>query len=114
MKILLKALRHPALAAERITWKKNRFIRLRLRGGQDQEPLQMHWSDLPSRSSFLNQCVSRYSYSSYLEIGCDQDDNFNEIHCENKTGVDPKSGGTVRATSDEFFAGNQQNSTSYS
>jgi hypothetical protein len=109
MNIFLKALRHPALAAERITWKKNRFIRLGLKGGHDQDSLQIHWSDLPSRSSFLNQCIKRLYYSSYLEIGCDQDDNFNEIDCENKTGVDPKSGGTIRATSDEFFAGNQKN-----
>jgi SAM-dependent methyltransferase len=108
MKTLFKALRRPASAAERMNWKKNKFVRLRFKGGQDTDSLPLRWSDLPSRSSFLNQCLERYAYSSYLEIGCDQNDNFNAIDCDNKTGVDPKSGGTIRSTSDEFFAVNQQ------
>ena len=42
----------------------------------------------------------------YLEIGCDDDLLFSKIIVNKKVGVDPKSGGNVRKTSDEFFKTN--------
>lgn len=46
--------------------------------------------------------------TAYLEIGCDTDATFSQIRAKVKVGVDPEAGGTVRATSDKFFAANQQ------
>ena len=43
----------------------------------------------------------------YLEIGCDKDSLFNAVGCADKVGVDPSRGGTLRLTSDEFFASNE-------
>jgi Methyltransferase domain len=50
----------------------------------------------------------RYSYHSYLEIGCRDDDCFANNNFEYRVGVDPVSGGTHRMTSDEFFEQNDQ------
>ena len=47
--------------------------------------------------------INKQNYKSYLEIGCDNDENFSRISIENKIGVDPSKGGTLRMTSDEFF-----------
>ena len=46
--------------------------------------------------------------TAYLEIGCHRDRTFSKVSADVKVGVDPKSGGTVRMTSDEFFQQNQQ------
>ena len=43
-----------------------------------------------------------------MEIGCQSDVNFSKIKIENKVGVDPQSGGTLRMTSDEFFSQNKE------
>jgi hypothetical protein len=55
------------------------------------------------RYDLINHCIQKYGYTSYLEIGCQNDLCFNKIQCENKVGVDPNSGGTVRLTSDKYF-----------
>ncbi len=47
-------------------------------------------------------------YQSYLEIGCETNQTFEKVDVPKKVGVDPKSGGTVRMTSDEFFAQNSE------
>lgn len=56
------------------------------------------------RYDLINHLISRFGYKSYLEIGCKDNECFNAVVCEDKVGVDPVSGGNVRATSDEFFA----------
>ena len=48
------------------------------------------------------------SYKDYLEIGCDKNQLFSKVNIENKTGVDPYSGGNVKKTSDEFFLTNKK------
>jgi len=58
------------------------------------------------RYDLINKCIEKHGYTSYLEIGCQNDLCFNKVNCENKIGVDPKSGGTVRSTSDKFFIEN--------
>lgn len=45
---------------------------------------------------------------SYLEIGCFQNQTFDNIDATYKVGVDPASGGTHRMTSDAYFASIQQ------
>lgn len=56
------------------------------------------------RIELINHIIRRRGYSRYLEIGCETDYCFRQIDCLVKVGVDPKSGGTVMATSDQYFA----------
>ena len=70
--------------------------------------LNYNWKNLPDRTSILKEIIRYKNYNSYLEIGCDQDENFSQISIKNKIGVDPKSGGTHRMTSDTFFLNNMQ------
>lgn len=65
------------------------------------------WSNYPSRFEIIQKIIDRKKYKNYLEIGCDKDSNFLEIKAERKIGVDPKSGGTLKMTSDEFFKRNE-------
>ncbi len=61
-----------------------------------------------NRTQLLNELIKAKGYRSYLEIGCSRDTNFRAMKAEVKVGVDPERGGTVRMTSDEFFAQNAQ------
>ena len=60
------------------------------------------------RWDLIDYLIKKNKYSEYLEIGCDQDQLFSKINIENKTGVDPSSGGNTRKTSDEFFFENKK------
>ena len=71
--------------------------------------LDYDWAKLPSRSKIIQDIISKQKYKNYLEIGCDNDENFSHIAIENKIGVDPLKGGTLRMTSDEFFQKNLEN-----
>ena len=64
------------------------------------------WSKLPSRTEIIQSIINKNKYTNYLEIGCDNDENFSEIIINKKIGVDPLKGGTHRMTSDEFFKKN--------
>ena len=55
----------------------------------------------------INNVIKIKKYQNYLEIGCFENENFDKINIDSKTGVDPVSGGTVRDTSDNFFLKNQ-------
>ena len=57
-------------------------------------------------STFLNAIVDLLGCRSYLEIGCGTCATLNAIRAARKIGVDPSPGGTVRATSNEFFQTN--------
>jgi hypothetical protein len=61
-----------------------------------------------NRTILLKYLISKFNYQSYLEIGCANDWNFNQINAPFKIGVDPFQGGTHRMTSDDFFIKNQQ------
>lgn len=61
-----------------------------------------------TRTDLLNAIVDKINATSYLEIGCCTDVNFNNVRVQHKIGVDPASGGTLRMTSDEFFNGNTE------
>lgn len=70
--------------------------------------LDYDWAKLPSRSKIIQDIIIKQKYKNYLEIGCDNDENFSRISIENKIGVDPLKGGTLRMTSDEFFKNNKK------
>ena len=69
--------------------------------------LTFDWSSKPLRFDVINNIIKIKKYKNYLEIGCFENENFDKINIESKTGVDPVSGGTVRDTSDNFFLKNQ-------
>ena len=69
--------------------------------------LTFDWSNKPLRFDIINNVIKIKKYQNYLEIGCFENENFDKINIESKTGVDPVSGGTVRDTSDNFFLKNQ-------
>ena len=71
--------------------------------------LKYDWSNLPSRTEIIQKIINKKNYKNYLEIGCDNDKNFSQINIENKIGVDPLKGGTLRMTSDDFFKENKKN-----
>ncbi|MCB0324281.1 MAG: class I SAM-dependent methyltransferase [Bdellovibrionales bacterium] len=61
-------------------------------------------SPLTDLASVVNYCVLRFGFRKYLEIGCNQEITFRQIIAPYRIGVDPVKGGSVRLTSDEFFA----------
>ncbi len=56
-----------------------------------------------NRIDLIQACINKNNYKNYLEIGCDDNVNFDAIKIENKIGVDPISGGNYKDTSDNFF-----------
>ena len=70
--------------------------------------LNYDWNNLPSRTELIQKLIIKKKYKDYLEIGCDNDENFSQIKVENKVGVEPLKGGTLRMTSDEFFHQNRK------
>ena len=65
------------------------------------------WNKTQTRFDIINKLINSKKFKSYLEIGCQSDVNFSKIKIENKVGVDPQSGGTLRMTSDKFFSQNK-------
>jgi SAM-dependent methyltransferase len=59
-----------------------------------------------NRIALVNLLVAKFPDCDYLEIGCAGNNLFDSVPVKKKTGVDPARGGTVRKTSDDFFAGN--------
>ena len=66
------------------------------------------WSNKPSRIDIIQKLINLKKYNSYLEIGCDKNENFLKININKKIGVDPRIGGTHRMTSDTFFQKNKE------
>ena len=64
------------------------------------------WSKYPNRFKIIQNIIEFKKYKSYLEIGCDRNQNFSNINIDKKVGVDPVEGGTHKMTSDEFFSNN--------
>jgi len=77
---------------------------------EDKFSKQIHydWNKYPSRISIINYLIKKNNFKSYLEIGCDKDYLFSKVLIKKKIGVDPKSGGTKRMTSDFFFKKNKE------
>ena len=73
----------------------------------DVRSLDWDWTTTKfNRIALVNLLLSKFGAPAYLEIGCASDSLFSSVLALNKTGVDPSMGGTIRATSDEFFATN--------
>ena len=66
-----------------------------------------NFTNKKNRLYIVQDIIQKKKYKSYLEIGCFDDELFNHVNCENKVGVDPVSGGTIRKTSDQFFENNK-------
>ncbi len=56
----------------------------------------------------FNWLIKEFDYISYLEIGCKGNTTFDRVNAQLKVGVDPNQGGTLRMTSDAYFAKNNQ------
>lgn len=61
-----------------------------------------------NRWDLIRKIIYLKSYNSYLEIGCDDNQSFNNININHKIGVDPSSGGNFKGTSDYFFSINNK------
>ena len=61
------------------------------------------------RWDLIQHIIDKYNFKDYLEIGCDKNQSFSKIKIDNKIGVDPIEGGTIRSTSDQFFDQNKKN-----
>ena len=71
--------------------------------------ININWYEiLFNRISFIALATQLKNNCKYLEIGTDKNLCFNCIPVVDKTGVDPKSGGNVKKTSDEFFKDNKK------
>lgn len=77
-------------------------------GKKPEIDLDLEWSKKPKRWMLINEVIQKNNYESYLEIGCDDNKCFDKVNCVDKVGVDPLKGGTVRKTSDDFFASNEK------
>ena len=70
--------------------------------------LKFRWDDLPKRYDLINLVIKKKRYETYLEIGCDQNQTFDNIEVKKKIGVDPNQGGNVKKDSDLFFKENNE------
>ena len=68
-----------------------------------------NWRATPyDRIAVVTLLVASRPQGRYLEIGCDTDHVFRAVPARHKVGVDPARGGTVRATSDDYFQSSQE------
>lgn len=61
-----------------------------------------------SKNLLIQALIDKYGYRTYLELGCFDNHNFNLIQIPNKTGVDIRTGGTLRLSTNQFFKCNRQ------
>ena len=71
--------------------------------------IDFNWDNFPKRYELINKVITKKNYKSYLEIGCDENQNFDKINIQEKIGIDPKKGGNIKMTNDIFFRTNQKN-----
>ena len=65
------------------------------------------FSNKPSRLEIVSETIKSKKFSTYLEIGCFDNQLFNHINID-KTGVDPFKGGNIKLKSDQFFKINKK------
>lgn len=86
---------------------KNKYLFLKYKKNYDSRTINWDWDAINfNKVAVLNLLLSKFNEPLYLEIGCDKNETFNSIPYNKKIGVDPKRGGTIRKTSDEFFKSN--------
>jgi len=82
----------------------NRIFAWKYRHHADNRQLKWDWKATPyNRIALVNLLIGKFTNAKYLEIGCAGNYLFNSVYVEDKTGVDPASGGNVKETSDDFF-----------
>lgn len=61
-----------------------------------------------NRTTIINHFIDKYGYKTYLEIGTQNNKNYNKVNVEVKVGVDPQpdAGATHVMTSNKFFSTN--------
>ncbi len=79
-----------------------------INGGYKSKKIDISFQDKITRLEIVKNIIKLKNFKSYLEIGTFKDDLFKSVECQNKTGVDPVSGGNVRKTSDDFFSKNNK------
>ena len=85
------------------------LTRNRYRQNASSQTLDWPWGEVHyNRVALVNLLVSKVDDCDYLEIGCDTNGLFDAVAAPNKVGVDPRRGGNVRKTSDEFFRDNRK------
>jgi hypothetical protein len=78
------------------------------RAHADSRELNWSWKTKNyNRVALVNLLVGKFHDAKYLEIGCAGNYLFNSVFVNDKTGVDPSSGGNIRKTSDDFFKSNK-------
>jgi hypothetical protein len=99
----MKRLGRPAAAALR-----QRAALRRWAHHADPRRCDWDWAACPyNRIALVNLLLARFPDPRYLEIGCAGDELFAAVPARRKVGVDPRAGGTIRATSDAFFETNR-------
>ncbi len=70
---------------------------------------KIHLNKIALINAAVLKIIQKKSRCNYLEIGCDDNNTFNSISLseKNKYGVDPRSGGNIKKTSDIFFNTNK-------
>lgn len=75
----------------------------------DDRVIDWGWDRIPyNRLAVVSKLIGTRKDAAYLEIGCASNALFHAVPAIEKVGVDPLSGGTVRDTSDNFFAANRE------
>tara|TARA_B100001175_G_scaffold203398_1_gene172657 strand:- start:6809 stop:7486 length:678 start_codon:yes stop_codon:yes gene_type:complete len=83
-------------------FKINKFYNI-IFGEKFYKKLNFNWENLPKRFELINKIITKKNYKTYLEIGCDENQNFDRINIQEKVGIDPKKGGNIRISSDSYF-----------
>ena len=63
---------------KKIKYKINKIYNL-VFGEKFYKKLDFNWDNLPKRYDLINLVIEKKNYETYLEIGCDRDETFNQI-----------------------------------
>ncbi|HET7873735.1 MAG TPA: class I SAM-dependent methyltransferase, partial [Terriglobales bacterium] len=92
-----------------IPFLRDSYLRFKYRHHAFHGAIDWKWEKINyNRIALVNLLAATKHEPSYLEIGCNTNDLFNSVPASQKVGVDPACGGTLRLTSDAFFAANKQ------
>ena len=108
--ILSKIIRRKKNLSVRQQKKEFKKLQLKYKENASTNSFDWDWESINyNRIALVNFLVSlKGGNCKYLEIGCDKNKLFNSVFCQNKLGVDPGRGGTIRKTSNEFFLTNKE------
>jgi SAM-dependent methyltransferase len=108
--ILSKPIRRKKKFSVREQKKEYKKLQFKYRKNASPHSFDWDWDSINyNRIALVNLLISlKGSDCNYLEIGCDKNELFNSVFCQNKIGVDPGRGGTIRKTSDDFFLANKE------